>query len=199
MVPYDVSLNVHTVWDLGIGEQLVCGFWQRISTETRLIDSWQGEGSDGMPQAAVMLQRKPYRYGKHFAPHDSSKTATSTGLTSVQQAARLGIDFEPTPMIPVNDGITKALMMFPRLLMDETKNEQCISALRNYQKDWDEKRLDWKPELKKDWTNHYADMLRYTALVEDETTNETGLSPAEIRRIQSEQQRMEEGDRFNAL
>jgi len=170
-VPYDASLKVHTVWDLGIGEQLVCGFWQRISTETRLIDSWQGEGTDGMPQAAVMLQRKPYLYGKHFAPHDANKTETGTGLTIVQQAQKLGVAFEPIPMVPVSDGITKSLMMFPRLLIDE-KNEQCLSAWRNYQKEWDEKRLDWKPEPKKDWTNHYADMLRYTALVEDKMTNE---------------------------
>ena len=173
LVPYDASLKVHTVWDLGIGEQLVCGFFQRISTETRLIDTWQGEGADGMLQAATMLQRKPYIYGKHYAPHDAKKTETGTGLTIIQTAKKVGVAFEPVPSIGVSDGITKTLMMFPRLYISEPTCEQFLSAIRQYRKDWDENRLDWKDEPFKDWTNHYADMLRYAALVEDKMTNET--------------------------
>lgn len=172
LIPHDPSLKVHTVWDLGIGEQLVCGFYQKTNTEIRLIDAWQGQGSDGLPEAAIMLQNRKYVYGKHFAPHDASKTETGTGKTITQQAQKLGIDFTPIPSIGIADGITKALMMFPRLYISEPKCEQPLSAFRNYRKKWDENKLDWMNEPYKDWSSHFADMLRYTALVEDQMTNE---------------------------
>jgi hypothetical protein len=75
-------------------------------------------------------------------------------------------------ILAVSDGITKALMMFPRLFINERKCEQVISALRNYRKKWDENRLDWLDEPMKDWTSHFADMIRYLALTEDQMTNE---------------------------
>ena len=176
LVPHDVTLPVHTVWDLGIGEQLVCGFFQRVTNEIRIIDEWQGEGSDGLPQASVMLQRKAqergFRYGKHFAPHDGKKTETGTGLTIVQTASKLNLRFDPVPSVSISDGITLALMMLPRLWISEPYTELFLSAIRQYRKTWDEQRLDWKDEPHKDWTNHFADLLRYAALVEDQMTNE---------------------------
>jgi len=172
LVPHDPGLKVHTVWDLGIGPQLVCAFVQKTSTEVRIIDSWQGQGSDGLPEAAVVLQNKKYVYGKHFAPHDASKTETGSGKTIIQQASALGIAFEPIPSIGINDGINKALMMFPRLYISEPHNEQLLSSVRNYRKKWDEGRLDWMNEPFKDWSSHFADVIRYLSLVEERMTNE---------------------------
>jgi len=171
-VPFDPSLKVWTVWDLGIGGQLVCIFVQRTSTEVRIIDCWQGQESDGIPQAKKMLDNKQYIYGGHFAPHDSSRTETGTGKTVYDTAKSLGLVFTPIPNIRVNDGIDKALMMFPKLLIDEENCEDFTEAVRQYRKIWDEKRLDWKDEPFKDWTNHYADVLRYLALTEDMMTGE---------------------------
>lgn len=170
--PYNPAYKVHTVWDLGIGEQLVCGFFQKTATHIYLIDTWQGEGSDGLPQAIKVLQDKPYIYGRHFAPHDSTKTEIGSGLTIIQSAERLGITFEKIDIISINQRIDKCLMMFPRLIINETQCEQFISAIQNYRKKWDETRLDWSQEPMKDWTNHYADMLSYASLVEDKMTNE---------------------------
>jgi hypothetical protein len=172
LVPYDPTLPVHTIWDLGIGPQLVCLFVQKTSQEVRIIDIWQGEGSDGLPEAAVVLQNRKYRYGKHYAPHDANKTETGSGKTIVQQAKGLGIPFERIPSIGVDDGINQALMMFPRVYINAEKCEQLVSALRNYRKKWDPIRLDWLPEPFKDWTNHFADALRYLSLTEDLMTNE---------------------------
>jgi phage terminase large subunit len=162
LVPYDPTLPVHTIWDLGIGPQLVCLFVQKASREVRIIDIWQGEGSDGLPEAAVMLQNRKYPYGKHYAPHDANKTETGSGKTIVQQAKGQGIAFERIPSIGVDDGINQALM----------KCELLVSALRNYRKKWDPVRLDWLPEPFKEWTNHFADALRYLSLTEDLMTNE---------------------------
>jgi hypothetical protein len=123
------------------------------------------------PSPSTTRRRRPY--GKHFAPHDASRTETGTGKTIQQQAEKLGIKFEPVPPISVSDGISKALMMFPRLYVSEPKCEQFLSAIRNYRKKWDENRLDWMNEPYKDWSSHFADMLRYLALTEDQMTNES--------------------------
>ena len=171
-VPHDPSMRVWTVWDLGIGSQLVCIFVQRTSTEIRVIDVWQGDNSDGIPQAKKMLDNKPYVYAGHFGPHDSSRTETGTGKTVFQTALELGLEFLPIPMLKVNDGIQKALMMFPRLIIDEDACETFLEAIRHYRKEWDEKRLDWHDHPHKDWTNHFADTLRYLALTEDMMTGE---------------------------
>ena len=120
-----------------------------------------------------MLQSKPYVYGRHFAPHDSTKTEIGSGLTIILSAERLGINFEKIDIISINQRIDKCLMMFPRLIINELSCEQFLSAIQNYRKEWDEKKLDWKQEPFKDWTNHYADMLSYASLVDDKMTNET--------------------------
>ena len=169
---YDPALLVHTVWDLGIGEQLVCGFFQKYGDEIRLIDSWQGEGSDGIPQAKKMLDDRDYIYGKHFAPHDVNKTESGTGKTIFDSAKALDLLFEEVPMVRVKHRLDKALMMFPRLWVNEPLCEVPLTAWRQYRKNWNEKRLDWDDEPYKDWTNHFSDMISYAAMAEDLMTNE---------------------------
>ncbi len=171
-VPYDPSKKVHTVWDLGIGRQLVVIFVQRDSTGLYMIDCWQGEGSDGLPQAKKMLDTRSYIYGQHFAPHDSSRTETGTGKTIFDSAAALGLNFTPIPNLKIRDGIDKALMMFPRLYIDEEKCEKVIESVRQYRRVWDENKLDWKDQPLHDWTSHFADTIRYLSLVEDMMTGE---------------------------
>ena len=58
--------------------------------------------------------------------------------------------------------------MFSRLWIDETKCDNFIEAARQYRKEWDEKNLIFKDNPLHDWTSHYADMLRYTALAEND-------------------------------
>lgn len=174
---FNPKLKVHTVWDLGIGEQLVCGFFQKTkSGEIHLIDTWQGQESDALPQALQMLQAKAqdlgYVYGKHFAPHDATRHEIATGLTVIDSARNLGLIFEKIQVIPITQRIDRCLMMFPRLFINEPRCEQFISSILQYRKEWDEKRLDWRPMPLKDWTSHFSDMLSYAALVEDEMSSE---------------------------
>lgn len=182
LVPHDSTLLVHTVWDLGIDDSMSVGFYQRISTETRLIDYYQNEGF-GLDHYAAKLREwntdKKYRYGTHFAPFDVNKRELGTGQTLKQTAQALGISFRTVPSIGFADGVNKVRLMFPRLIINEANCEQALSAFRNYRKVWDEKLLKYKDEPLHDWASHAADMLRYTALVEHNMLNDedTPLSP----------------------
>lgn len=172
IVPYDRILKVHTIWDLGVGQALGIGFYQRVARETRMIDYWEGEGAEGINDGIVAVQRKEYIYGKHFAPHDINAKELSTGKTRLETAKKLGINFEIVPSVPVADGINQGKLFFSRLWIDEKKCEKWIDAISQYRSEWDEEKGKFKDIPRKDWTNHCGDVHRYTSLIENEMTNE---------------------------
>lgn len=188
-VPYDPELPVHTVTDLGIGKNLAVGFYQKIAREIHMIDFWEGTEKDGLPEMAKMLQKKPYVYGKHFAPHDIKGTEQGTGKTKLETAKALGIKFEVVPQIGVDNGINAGRLMFARLWINapededidlEKKREGCgywLDTISQYKQVWDEKKGMFIEKPNHDWTSHAADVHRYAAVVEDEMSNEAPKPP----------------------
>jgi len=170
ILPYDELLPVFTVWDLGVGKNLAVGFYQATGKEVRMIDYWQGENKDGLPQAIKELENKPYLYGKHFAPHDIKHTEFGTGKTRIVTAKELGIDFEKVPELKVDDGIERGRLFFSRLWVDSNNCEKWLDAMGQYRQAWDDKRGCFIETPYKDWTNHKADIHRYASLVWEEFT-----------------------------
>lgn len=184
--PYDRALKVHTVWDLGVGNNLRVGFFQRdtVVNKVRMIDHWCGEGSDGIPQAAVAIQRKAYNYGKHFGPHDIDATDVGTGKTRIESGRDNGIHFVPVPDISLEDGINGVPGWLDRLLVNKetcdnvNPKRSWIKSMKSYGREWDEKRGMYKDEPLHNWASHDADMSRYASLVEKQMTNEQFRPPA---------------------
>ncbi|QGH73078.1 MAG: terminase [Podoviridae sp. ctviO18] len=172
LVPYERLLPVHTVTDLGNGKNLATGFYQKLGTEIRMIDFWQGDNTDGLPELAVVLQNKGYRYGKHFAPHDIRAVEQGTGKTKLETAKKLGIEFDVVPDIGIDNGIKAGQLMFSRLWVDEKKCEYWLDAMANYQQEWDESKGMFKESPYHNWASHPADVHRYSAVVEDKMRNE---------------------------
>ena len=174
-VPYDPALPVHTIWDLGIGPAMAVLFVQRVLNEVRIIDYWEGEGKDGMPEAIAAVQRKKYVYGKHFAPHDIKATdmMAGQGKTRKDTALALGIAFEVIPMLSVDEGIALAKLMWARLWISDTDEvEDWMTKVSAYRRKWDEERGMFLEIPYHDFTSHAADTLRYLAVVEKELVNE---------------------------
>jgi phage terminase large subunit len=199
VVPYDPVLNTHVVFDLGVGSSLVVGFFQRVGNEVKLIDTWQGSGDEGIVHALLAMQRKPYLYGKIFLPHDARAREETTGKSRLEVFENAKYQVEIVPEVSVDDGIDAGKRMFARLWINEPNCPAFVDAIPLYRREWDDNRGDFKPKPYHDWTSHWADMYRYAALVEDQMTNETGLSPREIREIEREAERMEPDERFSAL
>lgn len=171
-VPYEVALPVHTVTDLGIGKNLAVGFYQKIGGELHMIDFWEGNEKDGLPEMAKMLQTKRYVFGKHFAPHDIKGTEQGTGKTKLDTAATLGINFEVVKNIGVDNGINAGRLMFSHLWVDETNCSNWLDAISQYRQEWDDNKGMFIEKPLHDWTSHAADVHRYAAIVEGEMTNE---------------------------
>lgn len=181
--PHDKSLKVHTVWDLGVGKNLRVGFFQRdtVSNKVRMIDHWFGQGSDGIPEAAVAIQRKPYLYGKHFGPHDIDTTDIGTGKTRVESARQVGINFTPVPDISIEDGINGVSNWLARVLVNKETCREWLKSMKNYGREWDERRGMYKDEPLHNWASHDADLGRYASLVEKYMTNDAFKVPAHFR------------------
>jgi phage terminase large subunit len=172
LVPHDSSLLTHTVWDLGVGKNLVCGFFQRVSNEVKLIDTWQGSGDQGIIDALLEIKKKPYFFGRHMFPHDVEAREETTGKTRKEQIETAGFEVTVVPQIGVDNGIEAAKRMFDRLWIDETHCVDFIDAISQYRAEWDDKKGMFKDTPYHDWTSHWADMLRMAAVLETKMTNE---------------------------
>jgi hypothetical protein len=177
-IPHDPRLKVHTVWDLGIDDSMTIGFWQRTSTDIRLIDYYENEGFGLQHYWDVIEDKrrnKKYVYGKFFLPHDAAKRELGTGITpksAKQNFEEMGM--APTVIIPrsdINAGILQVRLMFPKMFINEQSCIQFTNAIRNYKKVWNEKLLKYGNDAIHDWTSHAADMLRYTAIIYESMKN----------------------------
>lgn len=172
-VIYDRALKVHTAWDLGVGKNLVIGFYQKdkVTGLLKKIDYWQGDGSDGLPEAIKAVKSKPYIYGKHFGPHDLASTDVGTGKTRIESAKALGIDFTIVPDIAVEDGINAGMLALSKLYVDRDKCAEWIKAMKNYTRQWDDKRGMYIDTPYHNWASHGADEWRYAAISIDQMTD----------------------------
>lgn len=172
-IPYDPAIKVQTVCDLGVGQKLAVGFYQKVAGEVRMIDYWQGTEKEGIVDAIKMMQTKPYIYGKHFAPHDIRAKEITTGKTRWQVASSLGVNYDIVPSLSVDDGINKGKLLFSRLWVNSDNCEFWLDAVSQYRQEWDDKRGEFRNIPYHDWTSHPADVHRYASLVEDKFSNET--------------------------
>lgn len=162
-VPYERNLPVQTAWDLGVGDSTAIWFFQVYGPEVRIIDYYEASG-EGLPHYAKVLQDKEYVYGTHWAPHDIVVRELGSGKSRLETARVLGITFRVAPHLPVDDGIDAVRNLLPRCWFDSLRCNEGIRALRNYRKEYDERRMEYKTRPLHDWSSHAADAFRYLAV-----------------------------------
>ena len=164
-VPHDPALPVYTAWDLGIGDSTAIWFWQVNGDQVQVIDHYEAHGH-GLPHYAALLASKPYKYAKHFLPHDAKAKDLGTGRTRWEAFKDLT---NQTPHIlrrPANimDGINALRLTLPHCWFDEVRCRDGLEALRQYRSEYDEKLRTFKDNPRHDWTSHSADAARYMAM-----------------------------------
>ncbi len=162
-VPYDAMIPVYTWWDIGVGDSTSIGFFQFVGRECRIIDYLEASG-EGLNYYVSVLKSKGYIYADHFAPHDIQVREFSTGKSRKEIAESLGISFQISPNLPIDEGINAVRTRFNELWIDKDKCKHFINAISQYQKEWNDKMGDYKAHPLHDWTSHAADMLRYWAV-----------------------------------
>lgn len=163
-IPYEPLIPVNTYWDLGINDSMAIWSAQLVNREIRLIDYFEDSG-EGLTYYINHLNSRGYTYGKHFAPHDIEVRELTTGVSRLETARSLGINFETVKRPARKDeGIDAIRNTLPRCWFDKTKCEKGIDALNNYHKEFDEKRKVYKNQPYHDWSSHATDAFQTLAL-----------------------------------
>lgn len=162
-LPYDPALPVDTDWDLGIDAMAVWFSQSERSGNVRLIDYHEDVGG-GFPAVIKVVKEKPYIYGKHWGPHDIEVREISSGLTRRQTAANMGLPFEVTPKISVEEGISAAGMLLARCWFDEGRCSAGLEALRHYRRTWNQRLGVFTEVPVHDVYSHGADAFRGLAV-----------------------------------
>lgn len=165
-VPHEPRYAVDTWWDLGINDRMAIWFTQTFGNELRVIDYYENSGQ-GLPHYIGVLQDRGYVYGNHTAPHDIEVRELTNGKSRRDTAAGLGISFQVAPKLPIPDGIDAVRNVFGRCWFDAKKCAQGINALKNYRKQYDDKRKTYLNNPYHDWTSNGADAFRTMAVVYD--------------------------------
>lgn len=156
------DLQVHTSWDLGIGDAMSVWFYQQVGDDVHLIDFEENQHL-GFPEWANILQYRSqkfhYRYGTHWAPHDIRNRELATGVNRIDSALRLGIKFTQVPPTKPMDGILLVRQELHRCRFDSARCSEGIRHLRDYKSKLDKLGNDLGPLH--DEHSHAADSFRY--------------------------------------
>lgn len=163
-VPYDPEFPVDTAWDLGVDDETAIWFTQQVAPNRLHVIDYMAAAGNGLDWYVRELQRKPYQYNRHYAPHDIKVKEWGTGNTRLQTAARLGIHFEPQPKLSLEDGIEACRQLLPLCFFDKEQCEDGIDALKSYRREKDEKLGTFKNTPLHDWSSHGADAFRTRAV-----------------------------------
>lgn len=159
--------GVFTSWDLGISDATAIWFWR--FNEDRVPDVLDHYEATGKPASHFFdeIEAKPYRYVRHWLPHDARSRSWGTGASTVELfIGRYGADkVGITPELSIADGIQAGRWLLQQPIRFHSRCTEGVEALKAYHYAYDEDRkvLSVKPEH--DWSSHTADAFRYAACV----------------------------------
>jgi hypothetical protein len=165
-VAYDPHLPCHTAWDLGYRDDTAIWWYQVVRNEIHIIDYFAISGAN-IAEIAKIVVEKPYKYGKHYLPHDArAKTLAAAGKSVIEQLSEyLGIsNMAIVPDLSVQDGIQAVRQMLPMCWFDNERTHDGLEALRQYQREYDEDKKAFRQTPRHDWTSHPADAFRMLAI-----------------------------------
>lgn len=176
---YDPDHKVNTAWDLGFDDATSMWFWQQIGNETRLIDYYENAGH-GIEHYVGVLKDKPYRYGKHYVPHDAAnKLLAAGGRSIVMQASALGVEMDVVPATSMMNNIEAARKLLETCWFDEEKTKAGLHCLMEYHFPWDEERQTYRDKPLHNFASHAADAFEIIGQV---ARNQVKLSEPEKKK-----------------
>lgn len=179
IVPWEPGFKVHTSWDLGVRDSTTIIWFSVVGQVVRILDCYENS-KEGLSHYIKVIESKPYSYGKHFAPHDIAVREFTSGMSRIERARQLGINFTVTSNLSIEDGIESVRASFAKIWIDEVKCAKLIKALNNYRQEYDIKKKVYKSQPLHDWSSHFADCMRYLCISLPKTRD--GVSPEELDR-----------------
>lgn len=164
--PWEPSLPVYTAWDLGLDDATAIWFVQAAGSEVRVIDYYETNNTALSDIARELLNGRRYTYAEHILPHDAEIRELMTAKSRKESLEALGL--RPITIATrqsVEEGINAARQMLPKCVFDAEKCRRGLEGLKQYRREWDEKRKTFKTTPLHDWSSHGADAFRYLAMM----------------------------------
>jgi len=150
-------------WDLGMGDSTALWICQVTGQETRLLDYVENHGQ-GLDWYVNWLKENNWHKAEQLLPHDVEVRELGTGKSRLEVLREAGLDVRVLPRLSVDDGIQAVRRMIPKCWFNMPKVKQGLDCLRNYRREYDEKRNIFYDKPLHDWASHGSDSFRYLAL-----------------------------------
>lgn len=162
-VPYDPILPVHTVWDLGWNDAMTIIMAQVSPMGIRTLDYIE-ESNRTYAWYVGELEKRPYRWGTDYLPHDGASCNPQTGISSIQTLRNLGRNVaDPLPAIDQEEGIKQARMIFPKCYFDKNKTARLVECLKRYRRAINQRTNEPTGPLHDEYS-HGSDAFRYLGM-----------------------------------
>ena len=166
-IPRETLSKTYCAWDLGMSDSTSIWVAQVVGKEIRLVDYYENH-SQGLDTYVQWLRDNGWSDAVQLLPHDVVVRELGTGKSRQEMLEQAGLEITVVKKLPVADGIQAVRRLLPRCWFDKNV-KQGLDALRNYRRNYDEKRNVFFDSPLHDWCSHAADAFRYLAVGLDET------------------------------
>lgn len=169
-VTRDDLCQTFTAWDLGMGDSTSIWVAQTTGQEVRIMDYVENHGQ-GLDWYVNWIKDNNWTNASHKLPHDVAVRELGTGKSRLEMLQGAGLNVDVLPRLSVDDGIQSVRRLLPKCWFNMPKVRQGVDCLRNYRREFDEKRNVYYEKPLHNWASHGADALRYLAIGLDNTQN----------------------------
>jgi phage terminase large subunit len=184
-VPYDPSLKVHSVWDLGWNDSMSISLVQRVRSEIRIIDYIEDDHKT-LDYYAALLNSRMCNWGFDFLPHDGRTKDFKTGKSAEEILKAFGRKVKITPSVPVETGIKAARSIFGQVYFDKSNRTEIgtqfkgpgrlVECLKRYRRSINQSTNEPGDPVHDEFS-HGADDFRYIALNAEQMINDELRGP----------------------
>lgn len=165
--PRDDLCKSFVAWDLGMGDSTALWVAQVAGKEVHILECIENHGV-GLDWYVSWLRENNYQHFDQILPHDVEVRELGTGKSRKEVLQEAGLNITVCPRLSVADGIQAVRRLLPRCWF-HTRTRNGINALRNYRREYDEKRSVFYDKPMHDWSSHFSDAMRYLAIGLDES------------------------------
>jgi phage terminase large subunit len=161
----DFDQPVHRAWDLGVRDDTAVFWFQPYGAQLLILDVMAGNSVGVEYFRDEIFRRHEARgwlHGNDYVPHDAKILEWGSGRTRVETMQNIGLSPMLVPKASLEDGINAVRRTLP-LCVFHPRCEAGISALEQYQREWDDEKKCFRVNPLHNWTSHYADAFRYLA------------------------------------
>lgn len=141
-VNIETDLQVHTGWDIGIGDSTSIWFFQQRKNGQIVFINYYENCGEGLEHYVNYLEefkgKNKIVYGMHYVPHDTKSRDLCLGIERIEFLRNLGYTMTVVGKMLVDEGIQVVRSMLNQCIFDQEKCKHGINCLDFYRKKWNE-------------------------------------------------------------